>query len=198
MWRIVDSGKNSGLHHMETDRAALAAMESVPSEPTIRFFQWDQPTVTYGYLLELADVEKWSSSFGKAPLVKRPTGGGAVWHTTSELSVSLLWQRRKNLFPENPRACYAEIHSRFQKASQKFFDRPLELFTKSKLCATPSRQFSACFEEPVCNDVMIGKKKIIGGALRVARQAMLYQGAIQVDGGVNLNQLKKELTEAFN
>jgi|GEM_PF-5186635 len=45
-----------------------------------------------------------------------------------------------------------------------------------------------CFNKPVCHDVMLNGKKVVGGALRVMKNAILYQGTIQIDR-VNLDRV---------
>lgn len=45
---------------------------------------------------------------------------------------------------------------------------------------------------------MEGDKKIVGGALRITKHAILYQGTLQLTTSFNLPQLKKELAENFN
>jgi lipoate-protein ligase A len=152
--------------------------------------------------MDESKVKEWSP----VQRVKRPTGGGAVLHQTSDLSVSLLWPRHHNIFPEKPRDCYEEIHRRLLTAYKKFISSPaeLELFVR---CDAPTRPaadlplngggISVCFEQPVCNDVMRGGKKIIGGALRLTREAILYQGNILLEGTVNLAALKAAIASAF-
>jgi lipoate-protein ligase A len=212
---------------MRIDREALEAMVNVASnEPAVRFFGWDAPTVTYGYLLDSAAVKTWAAEYGSVPLVQRPTGGGAVYHTPADFSLSLLWPRASKIFSDHPRTCYAEIHSIISKTLSSFFPSPvqgegwerpgnaLQLHTVSSparqwratslqgevgSCATPqTRRFSACFQDPVCNDVMLGDKKIAGGALRVTKRALLYQGTIQLPAQTPAAELKRALARAFN
>jgi lipoate-protein ligase A len=35
-----------------------------------------------------------------------------------------------------------------------------------------------CFESPVAYDIVVGSRKIIGGALRRSRRGVLYQGSL--------------------
>jgi lipoate-protein ligase A len=70
-------------------------------------------------------------------------------------------------------------------------------------CAAPlsaamkATRFSACFQEPVCNDVMMAGRKVIGGALRLTREAVLYQGSIQLDGTAGSEKLKEAVVNAL-
>ena len=185
---------------MEMDRSALELMESGQNQtPLLRFFQWSSPAVSYGYLLDPEKVKDYSQANGNFPLVKRPTGGGAVLHQTTDLSISLLWPRHQKIFPEKPKECYALIHQRINKALSECLGlKPTSnphLFSPCAGDPTPGpspygegnpirmgKRFSVCFSEPVCNDVMLGGEKIVGGALRLTRKAILYQGNIQWKG----------------
>ncbi len=163
---------------MEIDRAALEDMLVGKSDtPLLRLFQWSEPTVTYGYLLDPAKVKEWAKPYGNVPVVKRPTGGGAVLHTPNDLSLSLLWPRSSKMFSDHPRECYAQIHEIILGVLKK--NRDLSLFSKDGSCAQHSSNLPVCFQEPVCNDVMENGKKIVGGALRITKQAILYQGTVQ-------------------
>ena len=170
---------------MAIDAAALEEMRTgISDTPLLRFFQWSKPTITYGYLLDPEKVKQWSRSMDHSlwtiDCVKRPTGGGAVLHTPSDLSLSLLWPRASRMFSDTPRLCYEQIHTIIVDTLNKFLKKNMTLKQKDTApsCATNER-FSACFQAPVCNDVMEGGKKIVGGALRITREAILYQGTIQ-------------------
>ncbi len=202
-FRIVDSGALPGDENMRIDREALeAALVAEDPQSTLRFFNWSEPTVTYGYLLDTNAVKTWALDYPLAPLVQRPTGGGAVYHSTSDISLSILWPRASKLFSDHPRECYAEIHAILKNAIESSLDHNFTLkqpADSNTSCASPStRRFSACFQEPVCNDVMLGDKKIAGGALRVTRRAMLYQGTIQLSEGAPMTEIKRALADAFN
>jgi lipoate-protein ligase A len=199
-WAITDSGVGSAPHHMAVDQAALDAMlNGTSGVPTVRFFQWDKPVVTYGYLLDSARVKAWADANGGLDIVQRPTGGGAVIHHPADLAISFLWPRKSGLLPGNPRDCYAEIHAMLGAGLKRFLaDAALSLYSRpDQSCETEAtdgqNRFSVCFEAPVCNDVMLGDRKIIGGALRITRQAILYQGAVQLGRAVDTEALKRFL-----
>lgn len=208
-WLITDSGVNSARRNMEIDAKALEAMQRGPQKlPAVRFFQWDKPVITYGYLLDKARVAEWARQNGGLPTVQRPTGGGAVVHQPTDVAISFLWPRKSGLLPDNPRDCYAEIHATLRAGVRRYLgDASPSLYAPGdNACETApasnESRFSVCFDEPVCNDVMLGNRKIIGGALRVTRQAILYQGAVQLLRASNVEQLKScllsALTERFS
>lgn len=191
--------------HMEKDALQLETLtQKTNSSITVRFFEWIEPSVSFGYLLDERMVQSWSKNKGNIPLVKRPTGGGAVFHTPEDLSVSILWPRHKKIFPENPRDCYKAVHQLFLDTLRTtnpgmvfgFFSPPEK--SSENTCAVlgtanETKNFSVCFQKPVCFDILNGEQKILGGALRLKKNAALYQGTIQ-----NLpNFDKKNFIETF-
>jgi lipoate-protein ligase A len=196
-WIVLDSGVRTAATQMAIDRGALESITAgVHNAPVVRFFQWDEPVVTYGYLLDPERVRQFAKENGGLPVVQRPTGGGAVVHTPTDLSVSLLWPKGAGHLPEKPRDCYEEIHAALRDGVRAYLgEGVLELFARtSNGCTTDPAvglaRFSVCFEQPVCNDVMLGRRKVVGGALRLTRRAILYQGAVQLRRTVNFPKLK--------
>jgi lipoate-protein ligase A len=183
-----DAGVASGAFHMYADAETLDLLQANPVDKlAVRVFQWDKPTVSFGYLLGTETVRDWirAMNIGDLDLVKRPTGGGAVLHSLSDVSFSLAWRRDQKFFSDRPRDCYAQIHERLLGALQSGDQNQMDLFTKSAgSCESPRANgaLPVCFNEPVCNDVMAGDKKVIGGALRITKNALLYQGTVQLPG----------------
>lgn len=58
-----------------------AMMESSAREDRcyLRFYEWSEPTLSLGYFQRMAEVESDPRWRGRA-IVRRPTGGGAIWH----------------------------------------------------------------------------------------------------------------------
>lgn len=204
-WLIKDSGVKGAEHNMEIDREALDRLDLERHGIAIlRFFQWLKPVVTYGRLLDPVRVQSWAIERGVREIVERPTGGGAVLHRTDELALSILWPRGTGSLSDHPREAYAHIHETLlQGLIPCLPEKQLVLREASdRLCAAPEetradRRFSACFQEPVCNDVMLEGRKIIGGAMRLTKSAVLYQGSIQLDPMPPLERLKNYLLAAL-
>ncbi len=206
-WLITDSGVNSAARNMAIDQKALDAMvRGIHKTPIVRLFQWQDTVVTYGYLLDKAKVKDWATANGNLEMVQRPTGGGAVVHAPTDLAISFLWPRKSGLLPDNPRDCYAEIHAMLRAGVKKYLgDSAPSLYAPgapgAAACDAPpadgQNRFSVCFEAPVCNDVMLGDRKVVGGALRITRTALLYQGAVQLRRTMHLEKLKSCLLSAI-
>jgi lipoate-protein ligase A len=247
---VKDAGVASGAFHMYADAQTLDVLQTTPVDRLVmRLFQWDKPTVSFGYLLDTEKVKAWTLEHGLSSIdvVKRPTGGGAVLHSTSDLSFSLAWRRDQKFFSDRPRDCYAEIHDRILKALSLHNGTAPTLYSpSSNPCSPPQRggdrggvceaapgvsptlipspdgegdknfgegnenletgnkdknpkqnsPVPVCFNEPVCNDVMLDGKKVIGGALRITKNAVLYQGTIQL-AAMSTADLKDAVRRAF-
>ncbi|MBX3423638.1 MAG: hypothetical protein KF752_18940 [Pirellulaceae bacterium] len=68
----------SGIENMAIDQTMLqrTAQDRLPR---LRFYQWDQPTVSLGYFQKFGDYQKFPL-VGTLPVVRRATGGGAIVH----------------------------------------------------------------------------------------------------------------------
>ncbi|MHC5067527.1 MAG: lipoyl protein ligase domain-containing protein [Planctomycetota bacterium] len=74
MVRILSPLVADGATQMATDEALLEAA----SEATIRLYYWNQATLSLGYF---QDYHQTCQSLPRSvPVVRRITGGGAIWH----------------------------------------------------------------------------------------------------------------------
>ena len=68
-----DKLSRSAAVNMAIDEALLETAET----PSIRFYKWDHPALSFGYFGKFADV---ASHAPERDLVRRWTGGGIVFH----------------------------------------------------------------------------------------------------------------------
>ena len=66
-----------GPWQMALDEAMLDSVAGDPSSAFLRTYDWSEPTLSLGYFQNVADAD---SRWGSSPMVRRPTGGGALWH----------------------------------------------------------------------------------------------------------------------
>src|SRR5690242_8030436 len=112
-WRFVTTPPLSGEENMRYDINLLNDVAQRVTPPTIRFFRFKEPTVSFGRLQTLNHVlplvpADWT-------VVQRPTGGGIVFHE-NDLCLSLTWPRGQTLVPSRPQDQYRWIHSIILKA----------------------------------------------------------------------------------
>lgn len=90
-WRVIPLQVNDAFMSMAIDEALVESVSS-GAPPTIRFYRWKPSAVSIGYfqsLLQEVDVEECRRR--NVSIVRRRTGGGAVYHDyDGEITYSLL------------------------------------------------------------------------------------------------------------
>jgi lipoate-protein ligase A len=187
-WAIVSTPPLSGRENMATDVQTLRRLHEEQGGPLLRFFRWNRPTVSYGRLQRREQIsipDGWDT-------IQRPTGGGVVFHDT-DLCFSLCFRLGQPPLPLRFSDLYAWIHGVVQKALS-----PLTLLTMATCrdgASTPvSFMRRQCFNEPVAFDLLRQGRKIVGGAFCRQKEALLYQGSIQIPTDT---ALERRLTTAF-
>jgi len=164
----------SGEENMRQDIQTLAGVERGEIPPTVRFFRFAEPTVTFGRLQKPKDIAPLSPQGWE--LVQRPTGGGLVFHQ-NDLCLSLCWPRGQAPLPQRPQDQYRWIHGVILEAMGSGFRMAPCCDTQPAPTPFATRE---CFTSPVGYDVLSSDRKVVGGALSCHRQATLYQGAIHI------------------
>ena len=188
-WHFVETSSLSGEENMRYDADLFHAVEQGIQSPTVRFFQFKEPTVSYGLLQIIEDIRPLVPQ-GFAT-VQRPTCGGIVFHK-HDLCLSLCWPKGFPLLPQRPHDQYRAIHTIILEALE---DDNLRLACCGDVSA-PLEPFAGrqCFTQPVGFDVLKNNRKIVGGALYLGRRATLYQGSIQ---GISLHSLPERISRRF-
>jgi lipoate-protein ligase A len=178
--------------HDETPRSAAVNMSideallEMVMTPTIRFYGWRSPALSFGYFGKFCDV---ASHAAERDLVRRWTGGGIVFHG-DDLTYSIVIPARTSVFRESSGWIYEKIHGALVKALIQMGQSASVVPTGRKDPAPHSETTKlvgagiidvsySCFANPVRADVMINGRKIAGAAQRRTRRGLLQQGSIQ-------------------
>ena len=167
-----DGRPHSAAMNMAIDEALL----ETAVVPTIRFYRWRSPALSFGYFGKFSDV---SSYAAERDLVRRWTGGGIVFHG-DDLTYSIVIPASDPVFDESSVVIYEEIHCALCGALAGH-DQGAELVTVAHYPRTGNRGSldNECFANPVRADVMMDGRKIAGAAQRRTRRGLLQQGSIQ-------------------
>jgi lipoate-protein ligase A len=186
----------AALHVYHDDTAHAAAMNMAIDEallehatvPSIRFYQWQSPALSFGYFGKFADVTSYA---GERDLVRRWTGGGIVLHG-DDLTYAIVIPSGDAAFGESSMYVYEKIHRALRRvliANGEHAEIAAET-TPNAQRSTLNAQLASnksCFANPVRADVMIDGRKVAGAAQRRTRRGLLQQGSIQrVDLGNGL------------
>ena len=97
-----DESPHSAAMNMAIDEALL----ETAAVPTIRFYRWRSPALSFGYFGKFSDVAIYAA---ERDLVRRWTGGGIVFHG-DDLTYSIVIPASDPVFDESSIAIYEKIH----------------------------------------------------------------------------------------
>jgi len=153
----------------------LASVGETSAPPTVRMYQWSQPTISLGYFQRYQDYETLPPPAGTLEVVRRMTGGGAILHDW-ELTYSIALPLGHDLIRAGAGRLY-------QIAHDAVIASLADLDLHAKRCGVSDDSGAArgpffCFERRHCYDVLLGSAKIAGSAQRRTRHAILQHGSI--------------------
>jgi lipoate-protein ligase A len=175
--RLLPHGSAGGPANMALDEALLDAVAQTPECAVFRTYGWSEPTLSLGYFQAVAEAEadpRWRT----VPLVRRATGGGAIWHD-HELTYALIVPKSHPLARGSVdlyRAVHAAITSVLQGLGAAAHRRD-----PSDLNIQRTRPF-LCFTDSDREDIVLQGKKVVGSAQRRRSGAVLQHGSILLSG----------------
>src|SRR3989338_7013008 len=159
-WRIIPLHTTNAYEAMGIDEAVAEAVGKGISKPTIRFWRWQPSTVSIGYFQSMEDeVDVQKCREQKVDVVRRITGGGAVYHDyEGELTYSVI--APEGILPKGITESYHEICGWIVKSLKHI-------------------GIESGFK-PI-NDIIAGGKKISGNAQTRRFGVVLQHGTILYD-----------------
>ena len=178
-WQLILSPKLSGSAHMEFDLGLFNDLEkgSIPS--TLRIYSWRPKCISLGYSQDIDGLVDRSRAKNTGwDIVKRPTGGGIVFHNEAEVTYSLVTALDDPLLPGG-------LVSSYKKLSEAIVHALGLLGVKAGLTRTQNSDHRTqnavlCFSYPAEYEIVAGGKKIVGSAQKRGKRALLQQGSIFV------------------
>ena len=173
-----------GATNMALDEAILQARlrEIVP--PTLRFFSWDPPTVSLGYGQRLdATINVEVCQPLGVGLVRRPTGGSAIYHDALEREVTYSVVARAGDFEGSTDLLetYRWIGAGLT-AGLRRLGVPAEMVPVKP--SEPSAMPAFCFARTGSYEVEVAGKKLVGSAQRRQGGAFLQHGSVLLGADV--------------
>lgn len=163
-WRVISLETNDAFMNMALDEAVSESVANHISPPTIRFYKWKPSAVSIGCFQSMhdeVDVNKCKSH--GVDIIRRRTGGGAVYHDTNgEITYSVI--APESLLPKGITESYHEICG---------------WIVKSLALLNITAEF-----KPI-NDIIVNNKKISGNAQTRRNGILLQHGTILYDVNVD-------------
>lgn len=162
-----------GPRNMALDEALLDAAAANPGLAFFRTYEWTEPTLSLGYFQSIGEGEA-DPRFHGVPVVRRSTGGGAIWHH-HEVTYALV------LPVDHPAArrggpLYHEVHAAIARVFQGLGAR-VERRGGSTSVGTAPRPF-LCFTDRDPEDLVLDGSKVVGSAQRRRGSAVLQHGSV--------------------
>ena len=166
LWRDGDHDPafNMAADHVLLDRAAAFAA------PLLRVYAWDRPSISFGR--SQLHPEALSSSHA---LVRRPTGGGIVWHDR-DLTYTLV-------LPADHALARMEIHESYRIMHEAIGAQlgPAVHLQDDRRGSGDLRRMR-CFESPVRHDILGSDGVKVAGAAQLRTQdGVLVQGSVRLE-----------------
>ncbi|WP_153559184.1 lipoate--protein ligase family protein [Roseimaritima sediminicola] len=157
--------------NMAVDQALLQAVAG-GAAPTLRFYRWQEPTLSLGYFQSLADRVHHAAS-AAAPVVRRCSGGGAILHDR-ELTYSLIvpiGDRTSSKVQDLVRRMHDSIRGAFALAN-------ISLASVADSGVAAEGSTFLCFQRRASEDLLCAGYKVVGSAQRRTAGAVLQHGSI--------------------
>lgn len=194
-WQLKRTPQLSGQANMDYDRQLFNDFEAGKIPSTLRIYSWKPRCVTLGYAQKM---ERWldGTMAGKMgwDVVKRPTGGGIVFHNEAEVTYSIVTALDNPLLPKGLVPAYSRLSEAVVDALQIIrvkaeighkSPHPLSQILPPSPTGRGGRALRSvgegshlCFSFPAEYEIVVDGKKIVGSAQKRGKKALLQQGSI--------------------
>lgn len=176
IFHLIDDSAHSGQYNMSFD--TRLAEECKEDEFFLRLYQWNPYTLSLGANQSFDDVDLEKAQQDNIDVVKRPTGGRAIFHS-EEITYSVIVPLSFGLSPKGIYHAVSEalIHG-LLKYSNELNKTTLETLQPNFPEVLKSKSGSICFASTAKNEVKFFGKKLIGSAQKKMKNIVLQHGSI--------------------
>src|SRR6266704_6644348 len=112
VFAALDTYYNGAGHSAAMNMAIDDALLGYATVPSIRFYRWQSPALSFGYFGRFAEVASYAR---ERNLVRRWTGGGIVFHG-DDLTYSIVIPASDPAFAESSISIYESVHCALREA----------------------------------------------------------------------------------
>lgn len=159
---------------MALDEAVCESVREQTSPPTLRFYQWDRPSVSIGYFQSAGDIDHEFCAQRGYPVVRRQTGGRAILHD-DELTYSFSASHSHPLFGGSLIENYTVISRALLRGLHLAgIEADIALERKRDI----AHRDPACFQSLSFGEITIKGRKVIGSAQKRHANGFMQHGSI--------------------
>jgi lipoate-protein ligase A len=168
---------------MGFDLALLDHAHDTPDTIWLRTYTWSAPTLSLGYFQTWKELpELLKSPWKNVAVVRRPTGGGAIWHD-GDLTYAIVVPS-KHAWAGSARMLYQAIHDAISGLmaadGANLQRRQVEAggVESGQASGAVANSPFLCFDDGDADDLVVRGVKVVGGAQRRRGWATLQHGSI--------------------
>ena len=189
-WYIWRDGDRPPPVNMAVDELLLEKSEFLQGMILLRIYGWDRPSISIGYSQKYSSV----SGNGEYSIVRRPTGGGIVFHDR-DLTYTVVVPAKHPIENLDRVESYHVFHRAVLRAMSAFGKQGK---LADSAVSVSDRTTMKCFVTPTKYDVICENRKMAGAAQRRTKKGILHQGSISLEvSGGDKNKLSEELIRGF-
>lgn len=163
VWRLLKHGTNNAFMNMAIDESIMKARIGNLVPNTIRFYRWKPSAISIGRFQRIEEeVQLDNCRKQRVDIVRRITGGGAVYHDTEDEITYSVVASKKDLAVQDVESIYTKIYDGLAEAVKI-------------LGLTAGFRDS---KNGACPNLMIDGKKVSGSAQAHKRGVVLQHGTL--------------------
>lgn len=171
--------------NMAFDEWLLAEAMARPGSLFLRLYSWRPGTITFGYNQRQESALDWSR-VGETPVIRRVTGGRALFHDPSELTYSIAVNTKD---PGSPKLAgsLSAVSAELARALGHFLEAQ-GIQASYERQSSPENALPAFFHKAPCfassakYELKAGGRKVVASAQKRLGDALLQHGSIKVAG----------------
>ena len=172
------------VFNMAFDEWLLGVAAVTPGSVFLRLYSWMPGAISFGFHQDATRALDWDR-VGETPVIRRLTGGRALYHDPAELTYSLVWNHCQP--PAHPLGRARSESTAAIAAGLVKFARDLG-FPADYVRTSPGDQArpsyfhkAPCFASAARYEVVCNGRKLVASAARRLPTATLQHGAIKLD-----------------
>lgn len=181
-WRLIlEPHPQAGALNMATDEALLREVAARRSPPTLRLYAWTPPAMTLGRGQSFADADVAALDADGVTLLRRATGGTAVFHE-DELSHTVAATNDEPRLTGSIAESYRGLSAALLYALERIGLRNAAASAHVEGRGGP--RSPVCFEIPSDYEITVGKRKLFGSAQMRIKGGILQHGTLPLSGDI--------------
>jgi lipoate-protein ligase A len=170
---------------LATDEAILRAVVAGDAPPTLRLYPWVSPTLTLGRGQPTIDADTVALARDNVTLLRRPTGGTAVYHDATELTYTVVAHDDEPQMRGSIAESYAGVSAALLHALRSVgLENGAAASHPFNSVESGAARSPVCFVAPSAYEITVGGRKLVGSAQMRVRGGILQHGSVYLSGDI--------------